>query len=252
MIEGIVMSVSWIAVAVLLRWSRRPVRPVEILLIAVFSVLTIKSVRMIGWYAAVYGYCTLPHLADVVARVRERRGSAREPSPGTALNFAVCALIVWFGITFSPLASPLFGGEHRKLSQVVHSETPLKLTRFLHKFHPQGQIYNPQWWGDWLAWRGPSDLKPFMTTNAVHLAPHRLWKDYMAISQTAPGWQSLLDKYDISTIVVHKERQVPLDIQARMLEGWRIVYEDEVGLVVTREPLRAFERDPSPIETPGK
>ena len=96
------------------------------------------------------------------------------------------------------------------------------------------QIANPQWWGDWLVWDGPPELQVFMTTNAVHVAPARIWKDYLILARGGPGLEQRLDRYRINTIVMHKELQPRLIRIVRRYEDWKITYEDEVGLVAVR------------------
>ena len=260
MLEGLVMCASWVMIAGLLRWSDRRIRPAELLLIVVFSVLTIQTVRMIGWYAGVFGYCVLPHLTSVTARV-SRSWAGRHVHDDTKLvrasarsiaNTAICAMIVWCGFSISPISSSLLGGARREPERILNKETPRELTEFLRRFQPQGQVWNPQWWGDWLQWQGPEGMQLFVTTNAVHLTPHRVWKDYMRVAQTKAGWETVLKRYNITTMVIHKRKEVSLDSEARILPGWRIVYEDELGLVVTREPRRPFEEHDKtpPIDRP--
>lgn len=149
---------------------------------------------------------------------------------------SLCVLILWFGFAFSNIATPLFGGKPRELNKIYSEGTPRKLTEFLREHPPQGQVWNPQWWGDWLVWDGPRDLKVFMTTNAVHLTPPRVWRDYLGIARANRGWQSVAEKYNVSTFIVHKEKQVALDKQVRQLKGFRVVYEDDLALVMSREP----------------
>ncbi|HAW26771.1 MAG TPA: hypothetical protein DCY03_01435, partial [Planctomycetaceae bacterium] len=88
----------------------------------------------------------------------------------------------------------------------------------------------------WLVWDGPVGMNVFMTTNAVHLTPPRVWKDYLGIARANRGWQTVAEKYAVTTFIVHKEKQVQLDKQVRRLEGFKVVYEDDLSLVVSREP----------------
>jgi len=40
----------------------------------------------------------------------------------------------------------------------------------------------------------------------------------------------------VTTFIVHKEKQVQLDRQVRKLKGFEVVYEDDLSVVVSREP----------------
>ena len=242
--EGVQMCLSWLLMLVLFRFSKQPVRPAEILMLAVLIYTTLANVRMIGWYGFIFAYAMLPHLAEM-----SRRGmSWIHNQPGlisdewwlrlqkrSHLISVFCLLVAWYGFALSHLATPLLGGERRKPERLHSAETPRGVTAFLRWHPPQGQIFNPQWWGDWLAWDGPPGLKLFMTTNAVHLAPHRYWKDYMGLSSGSAGWQQQINKYNVETFVIHKSDQATMDVEVRNLKDWRLVYEDDLAVIVTRD-----------------
>ena len=242
--EGIWFSVAWVLMLVLYRHSRERVRTADVLRVGLLSLAVIVGVRMIGWFSVVFVYAMVPHLANVLPRMgRESRGveiDSPQKIPFWAKKSPVitafCVLILWFGFAFSNITTPLFGGTPRQLDKVYSEGTPRKLTEFLKAHPPEGQVWNPQWWGDWLVWDGPAGMNVFMTTNAVHLAPPRVWKDYLGIARASRGWQSVAEKYNVSTFVVHKEKQVKLDEEVRRLKGFKVVYEDDLSVVVSREP----------------
>ena len=242
--EGVQMCLSWLLLLVLFRFSQQPVRPAEILMLSVLIYSTLANVRMIGWYGFIFAYAMLPHLAEMSRRgmcwIHSQSGLISDEwwlrlQKRSHLITVFCLLVGWYGFALSHLATPLLGGERRKPDRLYSAATPRAVTAFLRLHPPQGQIFNPQWWGDWLAWDGPPELKVFMTTNAVHLAPHRYWKDYMGLSSAGTGWQQQLNKYNIETIVIHKSDQVSMDIEVRNLKDWRLVYEDDLAVIVTRD-----------------
>lgn len=242
--EGILFCFAWVLMLALYRHSRETIRTADVLRVGLLSLATIVGVRMIGWFSVIFVYAMVPHLANVTqSRKRESPGLVEgtpEKIPFWArksnLMTALCALFLWFGFAFSNIATPLFGGTPRSLDRVYSEGTPRKLTEFLKAHPPRNQVWNPQWWGDWLVWDGPADMNVFMTTNAVHLSPPRVWKDYLGIARASRGWQSVAEKYDVSTFIIHKEKQVKLDKEVRSLKGFKVVYEDELSLVVSREP----------------
>lgn len=242
--EGIWFCMAWILMLGLYRHSRERVRTADVLRIGLLSLSVIMGVRMIGWFSVIFVYAMVNHLATVIPRttpVYLKSGSGEKKTGSfwarrSLVMTSVCVLILWFGFAFSNIATPLFGGKPRDINKVYSEGTPRKLTEFLRAHPPQEQVWNPQWWGDWLVWDGPKDLKVFMTTNAVHLAPPRVWRDYLGIARANRGWQSVAERYNVSTFIVHKEKQVALEKQVRRLEGFRPVYEDDLALVMSREP----------------
>ncbi len=244
MAEGVQMSLSWVLMLVLFRLSKQPIRPDEVLMLAVLTYTTVVNVRMIGWYGFIFAYAMLPHLAEMSRRVmswlHSQSGLVSDElwlklGKRSHIISLFCVLVAWYGFALSHLATPLLGGEPRKPDRLYSSKTPRGVTAFLRKYPPRGQIFNPQWWGDWLAWDGPPGLKVFMTTNAVHLAPHRYWKDYMGLASANTGWQQQVNKYNIETFIIHKSDQVTMDAEVRNLKDWKLVYEDDLAVIVTRD-----------------
>src|SRR5690606_3994047 len=142
--------------------------------------------------------------------------------------------VLWYGYALSPASTPLLGGTARAPHQLYSKQTPLGLTEFLHEHPPKEAVWNPQWWGDWLVCRGPKDIDVFMTTNAVHVVTHRVWKDYMRIAAGYQEWPSTLDRYNVQTLIVNKgEQRVLADGVHRLSDEWKIIYEDEQALVVS-------------------
>jgi hypothetical protein len=244
--EGIQMCLSWVLMLFLYRVSKQPVRPGEILMLGVLTVATVFNVRMIGWYGFVFAYAMLPHLAEL-ARTVSAYAEATIASPESFLGRTsryrshmisiVCLFLIWCGFALSQIGSMALGSAARQASRVYSKETPRAVTDFLRRHPPEGLVFNPQWWGDWLAWQGPSGLKVFMTTNAVHLAPNRYWRDYMTLATGTTNWQKEIDKYNIETFIVHKTDQAKMDVEVRNLPDWKLVYEDELAVIMSRDPV---------------
>ena len=146
----------------------------------------------------------------------------------------VAALLVWSAFSFSPLSFPVLGGKPRDLRTVHSRQTPLALSRHLNKTPPRNLVFTPQWWGDWLCWSGPPGMQVMMTTN-LHLIPNTVWNDYLRLSAGAPGWEELLDRYNVQTMVVDKELESRLAQAVRRLSGWTITYEDDLAVLVLRD-----------------
>ena len=251
-LEAPYAAVAFVLLLFVWRHSRRPIAASDVLLLGLFSTAVIFSVRMIGWFGLVYLYVVMPHIAELVNRYWPVRAVSpalpqSDEVPREGVNLAgpsflhslICLLLVWCGFALSPLSNPVLGETARPTASLLNRETPLGVSKFLRENPPDGQIWNPQWWGDWLAWDGPKGLQVFVTTNTVHVLPPQVWRDNLNISDAAPGWQTNLQKYRINTLVIHKERQPRLNEAARQLNGWRIVYEDSLGVVLSRNPAAA-------------
>lgn len=242
-LEAIPMGVSILLIVVLLRHSRARVTPGDALLLVIFGLAACLRVRMIAWYAPVLMLVLAPHVRDVAELWAASDASSsirRVTRPLFVPSFRLtllAPLLVWLAFAFSPISHPILGGQPRPADVLYSRDTPWGVTAWLREHPPKGLVANPQWWGDWIAWDGPEGIEVFMNTNAVHVVPQRVWKDYLAIARAEPGLARRLNKYRVNTIVVCKELQPDLEETMRRLSGWDVVYEDDVGLVATRDAL---------------
>ncbi|MEO8497497.1 MAG: hypothetical protein ABI614_20695, partial [Planctomycetota bacterium] len=253
-------AMSWVLLVVVLRYSRQRIPASHVFMLGLFSLAVVSGVRMLTWYAAVFAMVLAPHLAYLARQHlpeswlgdEDRPELDREQYEGLALpqgrrwSYSLVALlIVWIGFALAPISRPLLGGDPRPPREILDAATPLAIADHLRANPPPGQIFNPQWWGDWLVWNGPQGLRPFVTTN-MHVVPRQVWEDYHIILGARSGWQRALDRYNVQTIVVDKNRQNVLAGLLRRSSSWQITFEDEQGLVVQRRAeLPAVKPDDS-------
>lgn len=256
-LEGIPMGLSWVLLIVILRHSRARVSASDVLVLAVFALAVCLRVRMISWYATTLVVVLAPHFADIAARLEASDAAAAwrsrmEPLLRRSFRLTLCAgLLVWVTFAFSPISRPVLGGKPRTNDRLYSKDTPHGVTAWLRE-HPQpGMIANPQWWGDWIVWDGPPDVEVMMTTNAVHVAPARAWKDYLSISAGEPGLERKLNKYRVNTIIVCKALQPNLEKSVRSLAGWNVAYEDDVGVVAVRNGAVSIDETAGQKSTKG-
>ena len=242
---------SWVVLLVLMRHSRAKVPVWPVLLLASTALGAALHVRMISWYALSYGVLAAPHLADIANRlsVGWRRGA--EPSAGRlaalwrpSFRYSLVALLAaWLAFALSPISRPLFGGLPRLPERIYHEDTPLALTAYLQNHPVQGLAFNPQYWGDWLLRSGSPGLQIFASSN-VHLIPHQVWLDYDRVATAKSGWNEVLERYRVTTMIVDKKEQLPLWSIVRGDDNWDLKYEDSrAALLVKYAPMR---RDTSP------
>jgi hypothetical protein len=266
-IGGIEFAIAGVVAMFVLRHSRRSLTPADVLLLGVFGVAALLQVRMTGWFAAVWTVTLAPHFADVLAQAFARRKSAEvAPAvateivpaadaaveevpplpPGRSYRYTLaCVVLVWIAFAFSTFSRPLLGGTPRTPEELYGKQTPQALTAWLVKNPPRGQVFNPQYWGDWLGFAGPKPLGLFATTN-MHLIPPTVWKDYRRIYDGHSGWDNALDRYDVKTLIVDRVGQPQLMRNLRTSGDWLLAYEDPQVHVYRRKSPRATPPAPAP------
>ena len=246
-IGGREFTASIAALLVIWRVSRAKIPVAHGLLLAAFGYLALSGIRMLTWYAPIYALVVTPHLANIADRLWGQRreidhrdlpaapSSNSEESPLQVWKYSLMAcLVIWISFALSRVSRPILGGDPPEQAQLLGEMTPVELTAYLRKHPPTGQIFNPQWFGDWLVWDGPPGIQPFMTTN-MHLAPRQVWKDYRHVLYARPGWRNVLYRYNIDTVVVDKRLVEGLEDVLRLDPGWSVAHEDTRAAVFVRK-----------------
>jgi len=243
--EGIQAGFSWIVMMVLFRHSRARISAADVVLLLLLTVATCLRVRMQSWYAPAAALVLVPHLNDVWEQIsaRSRRGQAWEGwfAAASVRNGLLAGLAVWLAFAFAPVSHGVLGGKGRSAAHLYSRYTPRALTAWLREHPPAGLVFNPQWWGDWLVWDGPPGLRVFITTNAVHVVPARVWKDYLQVARGQGDWQGTLARYGVRRLIAHKELQPQLVRAVRRDAEWQVVYEDPLAIVAERGAPSATE-----------
>lgn len=238
-LEGYQFSFALIILIVVLRHSKQAVRPAEVLALLAFIWLMAGTVRFIGWLAPIMALAITPHAADIWERLRpsiQFLNRAERPQPVGAAKFYLslsCLLIVWCAFAISPISQALLGGKGRQPELLYNEATPLGISEYMRNNPPEGLTFCPQWWGDFLVLETGGKVQPFMTTS-IHLAPERVWKDYLTVARGQSGWNRILDRYAVDTIVLHEGLQPQTVELIKGSADWRLAYEDDDGVVLVR------------------
>ena len=68
----------------------------------------------------------------------------------------------------------------------------------------------------------------------VELYPEEIWNDYAIISAAQCGWESLIDHYNIKTLLLNYDMEPQLIEAARQSDHWQEIYQDNVAVIFTR------------------
>jgi hypothetical protein len=235
-----VLTVSVLYMASLKLRERRPVAT-ELLLIGVFTCAVCTRQRMVTWYAPIAVLAMAPALTRCWRMFDSNKRFTRfieVLDRRSNLAAAVSLLLFWIAFTFTPISRPVLGGRARSAEQLFNSRTPLGVTQALRQIKLASPVANPQWWGDWLSWAGPRDMRFMVTTNTLHLVPHDIFQNYHALCWAKPGLEGRLEEFQVETLIVDVTLQDELATFVRDSQRWKIEYEDATGLIATRRPRR--------------
>lgn len=228
-VQGEIASGLAVALVVAYTLSRRRIPAGEVLALVGLGAAAFCSARMILWWAPVATGCFVVQAHAAWRRFRPSRNVSWS-SPRSKIWTAAAAALAIVTFATTPFGLRLFVGRAPELKSSVSEQTPVAATAWLTENHPVGQVFNTYEWGDYLVWAGPPNIPVFVTSQA-HLVPREVWRDYLAVVSVADGWEKLLDRYHVETVVVDKLKRSALIARLRISRAWAVVFEDDVAVI---------------------
>jgi hypothetical protein len=229
------LAVSICLFGVYLATPRR-ISATELLLLLGLGAATLAASRMIVWWGPLAAYYASLHAAAIWKRGRRTRQQSPVTRPIPAI---VTIAVIAAAFASTPLAAVLRGSQSH-LNQSLSPRTPIAATDFLRENPPCGQTLNTLEWGDYLLWAGPPGIEVFVASH-VHLVPQPVWQDYLRVITLEIGWQQILERYRVDTVILDTDQHAALADALREDHGWSVLYEDDQALVIGRKRPRSGE-----------
>jgi hypothetical protein len=228
--EGPIFFASLILVCGLMLRSRLRLTASEIVTLLVFGYLAWSSVRAVVWW----GFVIAPPLARLLGSVLPHGMPAGRNLPVlNGLMIAGIAMLAWLSLPWNKTLLPVLPAEKQGL---FSPDTPVQIGNYLREHDPPpggGKMLNAQEWGGYLEWATWPRHQVFLD-GRIELHPDQVWLDYLDIVYPSARWRALVDRYDISYFVLDKEMEQDLIADLRADNGWRLDYEDELGVIFER------------------
>lgn len=107
---------------------------------------------------------------------------------------------------------------------------PVQAVDWLNAHPPQGHMFNEFDWGGYLLLKLVPRQQIFMDGH-THIYGETLTREYESIVTLRDGWQTILDKYQVTWAIVRKNAPIA---QALQNAGWEKVYQDDTSIVLQR------------------
>lgn len=221
---GLVLSAALVATGVLAVSRRKRVAPAALLVFFGCGLLSFVSQRFLAWAAL-----GLVLVVPVLSR-REGNAPADDRSGVRWLNIALVASFALVTLGSVP-GAPLFERSAARTrlpytgARALGHETPLGLAEQLARVGATGRIFHDQAIGGLLEWvLAANEPKAVaFVDQRFELVPPEIWAQYFTIASARPGWQRLLLRYEIGTLLIHERRQRPLVDAIERAGEWRLV-----------------------------
>lgn len=233
---GTAFVVTSAFLAIVYRFTPRRVQAWEVLVLLGLSFAGLGSARFLVWWGPVAAYLGALH-----AHAAARRWFPWQPtlpeSPVTGKWSLVTAGLIVIFLGFSPLGVRLLHKVDPKPQVALSKFTPLGTVAYLRENPPQGLVFNTYEWGDFLQWAGPPGMQVFVNSHA-HLVPRDVWLHYLSVVEQSAGWDDVLDRYGVNTVILDKENREGLIKRMKDDAKWKVGYEDRQGAVfLRRKPI---------------
>jgi hypothetical protein len=223
--SGFVFFASVALVAVIAVGARRTLGWPRLVGLAIFFVIGATAIRGVIWWSLAAPVL----IADLFPERAPRR---ERPS---LVNTSLAVALVAIGLAFWPWFRPTFtsSADTGTSTDGLLSYAPNAYsTRVLQTVEPGTRLFVAEPWASWFEFVAPG--YPIFVDPRIELFPSAIWDDYDAISDTAQGWERIVDRWGIDLLVLSQSQQSALIAVIADDPGWQVVYGDADGLLVVR------------------
>jgi hypothetical protein len=224
-------------------WGRGRLSVPDVGLILVFAHLGLTSVRHVPLFAVVAAAPLADALHGVLLAVRRidwdplreavrRRLPSIGPAmaaPGAPLVAGAVLIVVavsayWAAMGPSP-TNPL-------RLDLAESRYPGRTMTFIREHRLPSPLFSVYAWGGYELWRLYPEYRMFMD-GRTHVYGPEVLKDFLEVTNVGPGWQGVLDRWQVQTILAL--RPSPLTETLLAQGGWRLVFTEREAVVFVRD-----------------
>jgi tetratricopeptide (TPR) repeat protein len=209
----------------------------EILLLVLFGVFAFRAVRVIFPFAVVASPIAIRNLAPVGARLLSDC-SLRGRIVRVGGLVGILYFVVWWWnadpYRLQPIAGRELLGETWPWARVTY---PIRAFQFIEEEGLPGEVFHLDRFGGPFIWYFYPERKNFVD-GRVEVFGEEFWRDrYRWVLQCGQGWEDLLDRYEINTLLLMMGTRFYADQISKMipaLSGYVLVYFDDYTMIYVR------------------
>ncbi len=216
----------------LLVWKRHRLRLCDLGLYLVFTVPAFSSQRMIAWWGLVIPTI----LGRALAEDRKTVVGTDHGKPQRLHSWLGWGMIgFWIAMFAASLPSVLDDRQDDRGDYAgLDDDTPARVVTYLSE-GDGGRMFHRLEWGGYLAFRLWPAYQPFIDIR-IWIFSDEVWQQYLSASRGDDGWEELMRRYAIDTLVLCLETQSGLIEAARRASDWTETYADDQAVVFVHDP----------------
>lgn len=200
--------------------GRARVRLAQSLLVVVFSLAALRSVRHIPLFVLV----AVPVLATQLAALIPPR--SREASGTRAIR--VLNLVIASGVVLAALAR--VGGVLSNQGAAERARFPVAAVEWITANHPAANLYNSYGWGGYLIWRLYPEYRVFIDGRA-DVYGDAFIEQYLSVYRAEPGWEEELERRAVRLVLVEPDAPLAKALSKSPGARWRRAFADTESVV---------------------
>jgi len=205
---------------------------IEIMLVLVFTHMSLYSARYIPLYAIILSPILGRQIDTLLEEFRERRLIKRilSISDRTAKSDSMAKYHVWFIVTIVILSIMVSTG---KLYYAFDKKRlPVDAVHFIQQEKIPGNMFNNDEFGDYIIYAAWPQYKVFFDGRSDMYGTERM-KEYFKITKMGSGWNDILQEYNINWIFFQTKSALLSFLLERA--DWKLIYSDKVASIFVRD-----------------
>ena len=221
---------------------------IEIMLVLVFTHMSLYSARYIPLYAIILSPILGRQIDNLLHEFRERRLIKRilAVSDRTAKTDSMTKFNLWAIMTVIALALMVFTGQ--LTYEFDKKKLPVDAVRFMQEEKLGGNMFNNDEFGDYIIYAAWPQYRVFFDGRSDMYGKEKM-KEYFRIMGIEKGWEEVLTKYNITWIIFNTKS--PLSSFLLERDDWQLIYSDKIAnIFVRRIPVNQAMIDKYPDVKP--
>ena len=215
----------------LLAFSRKRLNLIELMLLLLFTYMSLFSFRYVPLFALIIAPILLLRADDLFTSATGGiAGFLRQRADSFAATEALARGILW------PVAACILASVVLAASNVEYSfdekKKPVAAVEFLKKEQITGNMFNDDEFGDYLIYSVWPQYHVFIDGRLDMYGAERI-KEYKKMREIETGWQEVVKKYDIDWIFFEAKSALSRFLLAA--GGWRLIYADRVAHIFVKD-----------------
>lgn len=210
--------------------SKARLNTIELTLTLLFTYMSLYSVRYIPLFSIIVAPILLRQVQKLIDEKKggfveflNKRAEKIAAADDSAKGYLLPAMAVIIVIVFAASGRIEFGFD-KKLK-------PVDAVEFLKKEKIHGNMFNNDEFGDYIIYSAWPEYKVFFDGRSDMYGTD-IMKEYFKITRIQPGWDKVIEKYNIDWIIYNSNSALSLFFMAG--DDWKLIYADKVANIFVK------------------